>query len=330
MTLLAAATGSSPEEPDTGHLYPIPTEAPYNAAGWMPTPTADGSGSTVHPGVIDFGPGRLWHGYRFWMAVTGYYQSNNDYENPHILASLDEWRWEQPPGLTNPIYPLPPDGRFHSDTDLEYDPRSDELVMIYREKLADGSQQTFLARSPDGVTWPAKGQALNWTRPSGIDAQVLSPSIVRRGEGDWWLFGIDYSNHQRFLVYTASAPDGAWAGPTLTPVVGMPATPWHIDVIWHDSAWRALVDVKASDGIENEGLYAGSSTDGIAWSWSASPVLTPSASGWDAGEMYRGTFTAHENGTHYRVWYSSKAPPPDSWRTSYTEIPITAWPVPPA
>lgn len=312
--------------PVTGPLYEVPTSAPYNAPEWIPTPTADGSGSVVHPGVVDIG--RTWHGYRYWMAVTGYYQTNNDYENPHILASRDGWRWEPPPGLTNPVYPKPPDDRFNSDTDIEYDPRSDELVMIYREMLADRTHQAFIARSPDGVTWPAKATPLNWTRPDGGDGQVLSPSIVRVGEGDWWLFGIDRIQLQRLLIYKATEPDGPWTGPTVVGNILMPQTPWHLDVIWHEGAFRALVDVWLGEGVANDGYYAGSSVDGLTWAWSPTRIMQPSTSGWDTGETYRATFTPHENGTHYRVWYSAGGP--DSWRVAYTELPTSLWPAPPA
>ena len=54
----------------------------------------------------------------------------------------------------------------------------------------------------------------------------------------------------------------------------------------------------------------------------------PAAPAWDSGELYRTTFTRHENGTHFRVWYSANGP--ESWRTGYTELPRSLWPEPPA
>ena len=41
--------------------YQIPTEPPYNVPQYLTTPTEDGSGSTVHPCVLDFGPNG-WRG----------------------------------------------------------------------------------------------------------------------------------------------------------------------------------------------------------------------------------------------------------------------------
>lgn len=311
--------------------YQIPTEPPYNVPQYLTTPTEDGSGSTVHPAVLDFGPNG-WRGWRFWMAVTGYWQSDDDYENPHILVSQDGIGWQPPEGLTNPVYKVT-GASFHSDTHLTYDPDTDTLWLFFRRLILGASfelhrQQVFYASTTDGVTWPASATELNWYRPHG-DGQVLSPAIVRRGPGDWWLFGYYHSTRQ-MVIYRASAPDGPWTGPTWG--VGDPAagTPWHLYVINDGGIFRAICDLGPKYLGAGDGLVAGSSRDGLNWSWAADHILSLPADeeAWDSGELYRTTFTRHENGTHYRVWYSANGP--DSWRTGYTEMPVSHWPDPPA
>lgn len=310
--ILGAARARLNPATEPGGSYLIPTEPPWNAPQYLSFPTPDGSSKVVHPSVHDFGSGYRWHGFRFWMAITPYPDSDAQQENPCILASHNGIEWVVPDGLTNPVYGAPPYNRFNSDPDLTYDPDTDELVLIYREQLQDASHQTLYARSPDGITWPAKATALNWTRPG----QVLSPSIIRRGSGDWVLFGI-LRDQWTLLRYEATSLEGVWAGPyTCT---GAPSNPWHLDVYWDGSTFFALVD---EFGTTTDGLVCGTSSDGHAWSFDPDPVILPREGEWDA-ELYRPTFVPHEAGDRFRVWYSALGP--DSWRTGYTEIPDTSW-----
>lgn len=311
--------------------YQIPTEPPYNVPQYLTTPTEDGSGSTVHPAVLDFGPNG-WRGWRFWMAVTGYWQTDDDYENPHILVSQDGINWQPPIGLTNPVYKVT-GVVFHSDTHLAYDPETDRLWLFFRRLILGAAfelhrQQLFCASSVDGVTWPAAAAELNWTRPYG-DGQVLSPAIVCRGPGDWWLFGL-YHSTRELVIYRATSPDGAWTGPTWVP--GGPIADgkaWHLDVIDDGGTFRAIIDIGPKYLNFPDGLVAGSSRDGLNWSWSPTHLMDVSAEpAWDSGELYRTTFTPHEDGARFRVWYSANGP--DSWRTGYTELPRSLWPTPPA
>ena len=62
MSLLALLTAKSaavdplaplPVYPEQALPYTLPTEAPYQVPITMITPTYDGSGSTVHPSVVD-------------------------------------------------------------------------------------------------------------------------------------------------------------------------------------------------------------------------------------------------------------------------------------
>lgn len=297
----------------------IPTGGPWNAPAPLITPTPDGSGSTVHPSVCDFGPGRKWHGWRYWMAHTPFWNSNDDLENPCILVSNDGWAWTEPTGISNPLYPEPSNGRFNSDVDLEFDPRSDELVLIYREMQPDRSHETFLARSHDGITWPARAARLNWIRPSGdVDyTQILSPCIIRKAEGEWVIYAIQ-KGPTTLLSWTATSPEGPWTGPVSC--TGLPSGSWHLDVVWDGTRYLAIVDMLAGDP---DGLRLGASANGTTWTFNPANTINRIYP-WESTQTYRATLTLHEAGDRYRVWYSASGVA--SYRVGYTELPVSLWP----
>lgn len=296
--------------------YPVPTTAPYNVPQHLVTPTYDGSGNTVHPGVLDMR--RRWHGYRYWMGHTPYPDSSYTYENPSILASNDGLTWVLPAGAPDPLYP-PPMTRWNSDTDLSYDPVTDELVMVYRS-------DTFVprvARSADGVVWPAAATVVTWT---SMGEEAASPALVREDDGTWSMWAVGYPSRRLWCWRGAATPEGVWPAPTLCS--GMPTTGWHLDVVRHGGQYLALI----ADGMETQepmGVYAASSRDGIAWYRNPTPVLAPGSGGWDGLRLYRSTLAVHDDGLHMRVWYPGKAGsgPADSWHIGLTLIPLPEWPV---
>ena len=342
MTILAALGGrrrGSVEPPDPPPAsvplqwpetipYAAPTVPPYNAPTYAITPTSDGSGSVVHPGVIDFGHGQRWRGYRYWMVVSGYFQENNRQENPHVLASNDGFNWQPPLGLVNPIIPAPPSPQFSSDPDIEYDATADRLVVINRTRQTDGTQQTFITTSGEGVLWTTPA-ALDWTRYGGT-GQHLSPAIVRRGPGDWWLFSIGRTDWN-FYYHRAADPLGAWTGPTSMGTLGLAGlTPWHLDVIWHGGKFRMLLDLGPRYEGNPDG-YRAATWDGVSaggWQFAASNFMDLPATGWDTRELYRASFAPAEDGEHYRVWYSAESLDTTtvSWRTGLTLVPQSLWP----
>lgn len=300
--------------------YTLPTAAPWNAPTYLTTPTYDGSGSSVHPDVIDMWAMhglRAWSGYRYWMAHTPYPNSNDDFENPSILCSHNGWEWQVPPGGTNPIYPRPAI-RWNSDTDLTYDPETAELALIYRDE--DFVPQ--VARSSDGVTWPETATPVTRTNTLG---EQLSPAVVRNPAGGWIMWTVAYSGRQVYR-WDAATIEGPW---TVTAAdTGIPTTAWHLDVCHHAGQYWALI----SDGSEPSSLtlWAASSTDGIAWARGDTPLMTAGdvTGSWDGVELYRGTLQPHEDGQSMRVWYPGRGPS-QSWRIGLTQIPLTEWPTPP-
>lgn len=323
---------------EDGPPYSMPTAAPCNAPVYAITPTPDRTGSAVHPSVLDFAslvPGGRWRGYRYWMGMTDFYGSNEEeLENPCILQSNDGFHWRVPNGLVNPIYPHPPNVpslRWNSDIDIEYDPVADRIVMVYRERMADLTHQFFIAASSDGVIWPAVATEVNFDRAG---QQHLSPGLIRRGANDWWMFTLGRDSRKMYY-YRASDPFGAWVGPQQQywPIkpAGMPTMqPWHLDTLWDGAKFRLIMYWYAEDPVTLEwstSAMTGASWDGNApeWTWGGESFMDSETSGWDSGQLYRPTFTEHEDGVSYRVWYSAHSAE-TSWRVGYTIVPRSYWP----
>lgn len=296
----------------------LPVSAPWNAANYLSIPTYDGSNAAIHPSVVDF-YGQPWRGRRFWMAFTPW--PNDAGENPSILVSDDGHAWQPPEGLVNPIYPWSGvAGCYNSDTELAYDPDGDRLVCYWREVAAADftNTRTDAKWSSDGINW----SAMEVTIPAGGHREMLSPSMLRRGPGDWWAFGMMRPDTTRSFnglsVRRAAGPLGPW-GPAQFVALGTIPDPWHGDVIWDGRAFRALISKHSSPTV----LWALSSRDGYAWSEQVE-VMAERAGSWDA-TLYRPTMTV-KDADWLRVWYSAVGA---NKKIGYTQIPRSLWPAPP-
>lgn len=323
MTLIVASARRRADAPDDVVPYEIPATAPYNAPMPNITPTPDGTGIVIHPSVIDFHKvpevAGDWNGWRYWQANTP--MASDSQENPIILVSNNGFRWEVPAGLTNPLYGPPDVGTYNSDTDIEYDPDLDRLVLIYRT----GDDRCWVADSPDGVTWPAEATlafASTGTTPSTNPiTHGLSPSLVRFGPGDWRVFVAYNSNLIAGTAYrTATDPLGTWSAPTVTPWSSI--RPWHPSIIRDGSTLRAAVSG------QHGRLYVASSTDnGNTWLENELTLLLSIEQGagaaWEDPPFYRSTIQPWDEDT-YQLWYTTKSA--NSWRMAYTRVPKSLWP----
>lgn len=332
----------------SGPPYAIPSGPPYNAPTYCDLPTYDNTGSGLHFSVVDMHNeiGKDWNGWRYWAAFTPYYQQDDRLENPSIIVSSDGWHWVVPRGVINPIYGPPANPiLWNADTDLAYDPASDTLVLAYQGQR-EGlwlAQDQLTARSVDGVRWPPVG----WTAGMlSAYSRCASASVFHDADGSWLMYAVytgggGGSGVRQMRRWRAAHATGPWLGEgeVTSGLTGFPLDGlWHAEVIRDtDNTYRALIWAGWTKGL----VFSASSSDGLAWSRSVNPILRPSAdepslaglNRWDYSETYRGSFTPHENGTHYRVWYSGTPggrTTTTSWRIGYTEIPKTEWPAPPA
>lgn len=302
--------------------YRYPQAAPYNAPQFSLTPTPDYTGSAVHPSVVDFGEAG-WNGWRYWMGMTPYWGSQNHLENPCVLVSSDGDRWMVPVGLTNPIAPKPvAENAYNSDTHLVYDADNDYLVLFWREtesRVAAGSMYEYIraATSTDGVTWTDQPNVVEVTGADRV-THTLSPAVLKVG-ATWHMFTVDDGavDHR-----TAPSPLGPWSEPVrATWTRPLPGDLWHLDVIYHDGAYRMLANCVETD---TRNLSVASSSDGDTWR-AGGAVMRQRPDRWDRF-MYRACFLPHPELDTYRVWYSASGA--SSWRIGLTEMPQALWPAP--
>lgn len=285
----------------------------------MPTP--DGTGSSTHPSVLDFGAAR-WRGHRFWMAHTPLYNNNEDLENPCILVSANGYHWTTPAGLTNPIDPWPGEAStYNSDTELAHDPVTDELVCMWREvrESAPAHERLYVSRSANGIAWSEPVLAIE--NPATPINKMASPALVRLADGSWRMYYCDHSNgttEPDFRYREAAAPEGPY-GAQFT--VGGTMNPHHVAVIRHGGRYWAI-------GHHMDGIRIGSSVDGLSFTHSL--ILTPrAATYWDGGFLYRAALTVDPADPDWmHVWYASRGGTGYSWRIGFTRIPLSEWPTP--
>lgn len=299
---------------EVGVPYPIPQTAPFNVPQYAITPTPDGTGSALHPGAFDSGP-IMFGGHRFWLGYTPYYMRNDDEENPCIAWSDDGFNWTWPTPTTNPLDPMPPTG-WNADTDLVY--VDGTLYIFWRDwDLTNGHVRFRTSR--DGVNWTPKETALtSYTRGDNL----TSPTLVFDGS-KWHMWSQSNNASQKLYYRTATNVTGPWSAPVSVQqnFAGMAYDTWHLDVILVDGIYRGIFYV------DNGPLLAASSRDGVNWNVST-PVLQKRF-GWENRCLYRGTIQPHENGTHYRLWYSGESLQATSCRIGYTHIARSLWPNPP-
>lgn len=313
MTLITAgarARATFTPEDEAARPYAFPTVAPYNVATASLTPTPDGTGSTIHPSVIDMVAerGSALRGYRYWMGNTPFYQENAVVEDPIILASNGGYDWKTPAGVVNPLDDAP-EPAYNSDTEIMWDPDASRVVLYWRR----GNGDLHAATSADGATWTK-----HMNRLTGIGTlSTLSPAIARVGVNQWVMFlnQYNYGTESGTLgKYTATSPLGPWtyvASSNEPKPTGYASGVWHHSVRWHGGRFLFLGTTRTGSP---PAIFAASSTDGLTWTCSA-PIIT--------GATYRPTFVIDGSTAH--VWYGLNMGAA-SWRTVYTQVPTSVWP----
>ena len=190
-----------------------------NASAPQKTPTYDGSGQAIHPD-IEYFPS-AWNGYKYWMAMTPYPGGKDPWENPSLLASNDGIKWVAPAGLPTPLYPKPPCDH-NSDTDLVYNPATDELWVYWLDtrrasRCAGHKGKPYYNRNwvmlvrvgRSGCKWALSKPVVTLNQDLGKEALELSPAVVRRGSKQWYLWLTNGSTK----VYRYQSSDGkSWTG----------------------------------------------------------------------------------------------------------------------
>jgi hypothetical protein len=321
IVLIAGCGQPSSSNPSTS-VSQVPALSQFaNAPAPLVTPTYDGSGQGMHPDIVQFGT--PWHSYKYWMSLTPYPGNNASLENPSILASSDAINWELPPGLVNPIAPLPPSSFHQMDSDMLYDTASDQLWMYYLAGGVDDRTHVYQRKSSDGVTWTTAQEVIVATYNS-----IISPAVqpMSGGYAMWSVNSapLGCSAPQTTVEMRTSSDGTTWSAPKTVNLTQPGYQPWHIDVLYVPSRseyWAIYAAYpKASCGTTN--LFFARSPDGINWTTFAKPALT-STQGWDAGQIYRSTMLYDPATDMVRLWYSARDANNHTWHTGYSEATFT-------
>lgn len=283
-----------------------------HAAAPLTTPTSDGSGQCVHPGMY-YNPagwgadtnGKSW---RYWMAMTPYPGGLEDVENPEILVSDDGITWVVPPGLTNPIDD--PAVGFYPDP---------ELIMV------DGVLWCVYAvnkakSSTNGITWSSQ-----YILPNVGGSGSVCPTVQRIGSEFWlWTVYKTVDASPYVLRLQKSTTINGTYGSVINCTFPVPTGKdvWHISIRKVGDQYCAVAALcdKGTSGTNTE-LYFAVSDNGVVWRVSAKPLLSPVLNTWTSQQIYQSSIVPLDgrDGRLFQLWYSG-VQNPNIWRIGYTEI----------
>lgn len=323
---VAAHYAAGPELPSD---FPIAETQPSatNAAASMPITTPDGSGQVVEP-CIEYIPGG-WNGRVYWALITGYTNSNAATENPAIYYSDDGITFTPVPGAPFPIDPAPSTGH-NADPELRLGPDGHLHAFWMRyDYPATGTCGVYWSHSADGISWTSP--ALLFSAAQNAN-QITGPCFLWDAANVRWIcIYVDSHGAGVFTIKRrwcdGTSPNGTWSPDLTCTVTGLPAgrAPFeaHIER-YADQLHMVVTFCDQGTGGGNTTLHFGVSNDkGFAWKFNATPLLSPSASGWDNGQVYRGDIGPVRDGSPglYGLWYSARNSG-STWRWGYTKITI--------
>lgn len=326
----------------------IPTYS-YTAQGGQ---TQKAEWDTTHPDVIDFAKtskeGGKWGGYRYWMVLTPNQDGYSQYENPCLAASNDGVNWVVPNGIENPLSGVKhePTGTHNCDTDLVYNPDSDELWVYYvweQDSPAGTPSNLRLIRvKEDGnsfaITSTTDGKPYERLINSQYRYDMQSPAVVRRDANTWLMWsnnsdsdnsGNGWQSQVAFVELYTSTDGKNWTNKqsladtlVLKGADGIASyIPWHLDVQWVESQnkyWGLFCAYPKGGNTNRTYLLFGTSEDGKTWTTYPKLLLAPRDNKWDNNFIYRSTFIYDDASGTLQVWYSGGKS--GGWRIAYTEF----------
>ena len=307
---------------------------------------------TTHPDVVDFAKtskdGGKWGGYRYWMVLTPNQDGYSQYENPCLAASNDGVNWVVPNGIENPLSGVKhePTGTHNCDTDLVYNPDSDELWVYYvweQDSPAGTPSNLRLIRvKEDGnsfaITSTTDGKPYERLINSQYRYDMQSPAVVRRDANTWLMWsnnsdsdnsGNGWQSQVAFVELYTSTDGKNWTNKqsladtlVLKGADGIASyIPWHLDVQWVESQnkyWGLFCAYPKGGNTNRTYLLFGTSEDGKTWTTYPKPLISPRDNEWDNNFIYRSTFIYDDASGTLQVWYSGGKS--GGWRIAYTEF----------
>lgn len=325
-----------------------------NAQDVLTLHTYEGSGQAVHPCIIDFlnEYGIIkWSGYRYWMVITPYPNSNDSYENPSIFASEDGVKWIVPEGITNPL--VEADGGlekgFNSDPDMVYNPDDDKLWLYYRFVNKSVIRINLIKINRDRVCEKpiTVMEQSPWDQLSNKHRSIC---VWREASNKWHMWGGGGSRQPPYKIFHFSSEDGVnWDKPlqcldenNRNPFEELGYYNWHmsckpnprekrIEFLCYIEEHKNSVDVLMDKILKkvfrkriinnNYLMYAeaGMETPALFHLPVKRCILKPSRNKWDNSRLYRASFQIVDVGGNYlyRIWYSAVSKD-NIWGMGYT------------
>ncbi len=275
-------------------------ELPFDEIRVLEVPTYDGSGQVVHPDYVRSPAGVF--GSAHHLAITPYPRNNAALENPSHFVGPRGDQWSLEAAAPNPV--VRPASGYLSDPDLLFVPETGELWLYYRQVIGDNF--IHLIRSRDGLRWSAPLQVVH--RPAH---EVISPTVVRRGPGDWWMWsvnsGADGCGAPSTTVEVRRSMDGEhWSEAEPVALAQQGLFAWHVEVQWIPSRneFWALYNVKRNGGCATPALFLATSPDGYTWTVLDAPVLVRGRIPAFAEVVYRSTMEYDPASDAITFWYS--------------------------
>lgn len=271
-------------------------------------------GGLVHPHILEFYNG--FRGYRYIVAITPYHLSNEAIENPCIYGSNDLINFDLLDGFEQPldVRPTPAFSNGHnSDNVLAYDPKTGELICIWRQTLRNPNNDgvrvdaLWMRKTKDGYNWTERERIFKATDHvlAGIAG---SPAIVYDIDSGYWYMYIttlsSYTDAMR-LFRAKNLKENAWE---YVAKLTLPFKPWHHDIKILGNKVCMLVYCRPPD----QTIYFGIADDFTNFTWTQNLLLEDNA--------YKASFVPEFN-THneisLKILYSSDASPSEvseKWR----------------
>lgn len=308
----------------TAHARAYASVRPFSAVSPLALETYDGSGEAVHPDFVRLPPS--WSGDPFRLVATPYPGGDQSFENPSFFTGSTGASWLVPAGTRNPLES--PLSGYYSDPDVLYDPDANELRIYYR-RVKD-ENEIWLIRSANGVQWSAP--VLTMHAPNHA---IVSPSVVRRAEGDWLMWsvnaGVQGCNGESTVVELRHSTDGvSWSDPAATDLADRDGFAWHIDVEWIPSReeYWAVYPVKQSGSCLTDRLRLATSADGVHWRSYPSPLLVKGADDQMRDIIYRSSIDFDATTGMVSLWYSGASFAGESsryrWHLAYERMTMLA------
>jgi hypothetical protein len=185
-----------------------------------------------------------------------------------------------------------------------FNPETGELWLYYR--AVNTQNQIFLVRGTAPSLWSTPTLVA-----SGSNHTIVSPTVVRRGEGDWLMWSVNSGavgcSSSSTTVEMRRSIDGVhWSDPVTTDLVEEGAFAWHIDVEWiaARSEFWAVYNVKVPGSCTTAALHFATSIDGLRWDVQPGAVLVRGAIPAFDDIVYRASLLYDDPSRSVTLWYS--------------------------